>query len=62
MKTTEREELEMNAIHYHLPEDRKPSPLVQAFMEAADAAALLPPFMPDQPDDDDNDDDDEDWF
>ena len=47
--------------HYHQPEDRKPSPLVQAFMEAADAAALLPPFMPDQPDDDDYDDDDYDW-
>ncbi len=49
-------------IHYHLPQGRKPSPLIQAMIEAADAAALLPPFMPDQPDDDDNDDDDEDWF
>jgi hypothetical protein len=51
-----------NTIHYHLPEGAKPSPLIQAMIEAADAAALLPPFMPDQPDDDDDDDDDDDWF
>jgi len=52
-------------IHYHQPEDRKPSPLIQAMIEAADAAALLPPFtpdQPDQPDDDDDYDDDDDWF
>ena len=30
-------------IHYHLPEGKKPSPLIQAFIEAAYAAACLPP-------------------
>jgi hypothetical protein len=49
-------EVMSEVIHYHLPEGRTPSPLIQAMMEAADAAALLPPFMPDQPDDDDDDD------
>ena len=44
-------------IHYHLPEGTTPSPLIQAFMEAADAAACLPPQCVPQPDDDDDDDD-----
>jgi hypothetical protein len=30
-----------HVIHYHLPEGKKPSPLIEAFMEAADAAGEL---------------------
>jgi len=48
-----------HVIHYHQPEGKKPSPLIEAFLEAADAAALLPPHMPDQPDEDEDDDEDE---
>jgi len=47
-------------IHYHLPEGAKPSPLIQAFIEAADAAACLPPqCVPDEPDDDELDEDED---
>ena len=48
-----------HVIHYHLPEGKKPSPLIEAFLEAADAAALLPPHMPDQPDEDEPDEDED---
>ena len=50
-------------IHYHLPEGAKPSPLIQAFIEAADAAALLPPhIVPSTDDDDDQLEEDEDGY
>jgi hypothetical protein len=51
-----------HVIHYHQPEGKKPSPLIEAFLEAADAAALLPPHMPDQPDEDEDDDEDDDDY
>ncbi len=50
-------------IHYHLPEGTKPSPLIQAFMEAADAAACLPPhIVPSTDDDEDEREEDEDGY